>query len=76
MKISFGNTAKFELHEGWCQKGIKRGSVTPSLALKLGGFRLAFRSNVKKVPNGRVQGLSAGEMDLGDFPFRLKKSRK
>ena len=31
---------------------------------------------VKKVPNGRFWGLDPGEIALGDFSFRLKKSRK
>ena len=30
--------------------------------------------NVKKVPNGRRQGLDLGEIDFGNFPVRLKKS--
>jgi hypothetical protein len=32
--------------------------------------------SVKKVSNGCFQGLDPGEIDLQDFPFRLKKSRK
>ena len=84
MKISFGDAAKFELKEGWCQKGYQTRSLTPALALKLAGFRLTFRSNVKKIPNGRLQGLDAAPKAFGGVrwqrvqfcPFRLKKSRK
>ena len=32
--------------------------------------------DVKKAPNGRIQGSVPGEIDFGDFPFRLLKSRK
>jgi len=37
--------------------------------------RSIWRS-VKKVPNRRFQGSVTGEMDFGDFPFRLWRSRK
>jgi hypothetical protein len=59
-----------------CQKGIKRRSVTPTLGSKSITFDRAFNPNVKKVPNGRFQGLDLGEIDFRDFPFRLWKSRK
>jgi len=53
------------------QKGIKRGSVTLQNWLNLSAPDLRKTSNVKKVPNGRLQGLDPGETGFGDLPFRL-----
>ena len=58
------------------KKGIKRRARTPTLRSKSARFGLAFWPNVKKVPNGRVQGLDLGEIGFRDFPFRVYKSRK
>jgi hypothetical protein len=52
------------------------GSGTWQKWAKLTGLVRRFPANVKKVPNGRLQGLDPGEIEFGDFPFRLKKSRK
>jgi hypothetical protein len=36
------------------------------------GVRPAFQPNLKKVPNGRLQGLDPGEVDFRDFPFSAR----
>ncbi|HJT82383.1 MAG TPA: hypothetical protein VJ719_14410, partial [Chthoniobacterales bacterium] len=56
-----------------CQKGIKRGSVTPQ---NWQFFSPRLTADVKKVPNGRFQGSVPGEIALEDFPLRLLKSLK
>ena len=58
---------------------VKRVSNEGSVTCKncyFGCFGLGFSANVKKVPNGRLQGLDPGEMVFRGFPFRLCKSRK
>jgi hypothetical protein len=37
---------------------------------------LGFAANVKKVSNGRLQGLDPGKIAFFDFPLRLQKSLK
>jgi hypothetical protein len=49
-----------------CQKGNKRGSVTPTPGSKLVGFGPALGANVKKGPNGRFQGSVPGEQRSED----------
>ena len=46
-----------------------RGS-NPRKRATSASFCPAFDSNVKKVPNARVQGLDLGETSFGDSPFR------
>ncbi len=66
-----------------CQKGIKRGSVTPVNRGQKSVVRGRIWPNVKKVPNGRVQGLDPGAAFAQGYgeprksgQFRLKKSLK
>jgi len=43
---------------------------------EIGSVSTSKKENVKKVPNGPLQGLVPGEIGFFDFPFRLKKSRR
>jgi hypothetical protein len=49
---------------------------TLATRLNLQGIDLRERANVKKVPNGRLEGLDPGETRFGDFRLGLKKSLK
>lgn len=68
----------FSGHRGvrfpFCQKGIKRGSVISSKRAKTSGPALGKKGDVKKVPNGRLQGLDPGKPSSGIFRFGYRKA--
>ncbi len=57
-------------------KRVSNEVRNPSEVADLSASALRNSANVKKVPNGRVQGLDLGEIVFRDFPFRLWKSLK
>ena len=83
--LALGNAISVLNSRRWLRPSSKSINALASKACQTGVRDLAkaieiIRSRpaktvVKKVPNGRVQGLDLGEIGFRDFLFRIKKSR-